>query len=46
MGVRFVRGRVADVNRDGEKLIIKATDLDLGNPLEIESDLVVLSVGQ
>lgn len=46
MGIKFVRGRVAEVRRDGEKLIIKATDLDLGNPIEIESDLVILSVGQ
>ena len=45
-GIKFIRGRVAEVARVGEKLIIKATDLDLGNPIEIESDLVILSVGQ
>jgi heterodisulfide reductase subunit A len=46
LGIKFVRGRVADVKRDGEKLILKAADMDLGNPLQIESDLVILSVGQ
>jgi heterodisulfide reductase subunit A len=46
MGIRFVRGRVAEVQRDGEKLILKGTDMDLGNPIQIESDLVILSVGQ
>ncbi|WP_455392603.1 CoB--CoM heterodisulfide reductase iron-sulfur subunit A family protein [[Eubacterium] cellulosolvens] len=46
MGVKFVRGRVAEVKRVGEKLVLKGTDLDLGNPIEIESDLIILSVGQ
>jgi heterodisulfide reductase subunit A len=46
MGIKFVRGRVAEVKRVGEKLVLKGTDIDLGNPIEIESDLVILSVGQ
>jgi heterodisulfide reductase subunit A len=46
MGVKFIRGRVAEVKRDGEILVLKASDIDLGNPIEIESDLVILSVGQ
>jgi heterodisulfide reductase subunit A len=46
MGIKFVRGRVAEVQRVGDKLILKGTDLDLGNPIKIESDLVILSVGQ
>jgi heterodisulfide reductase subunit A len=46
MGIKFVRGRVAEVKRVGEKLVLKATDIDLGTPIEIESDLVILSVGQ
>lgn len=46
MGIKFIRGRVAEVQRDGDKIIIKGTDLDLGNPIQIESDLVILSVGQ
>ena len=45
-GIHFIRGRVAEVKRVGEKLVLKGTDLDLGNPIEIESDLVILSVGQ
>jgi heterodisulfide reductase subunit A len=46
MGIKFVRGRVAEVKRVDEELILKGTDLDLGNPIEISSDLVILSVGQ
>jgi heterodisulfide reductase subunit A len=46
LGVQFIRGRVAEVKRVGDKLILKGTDVDLGNPIEIESDLVILSVGQ
>ncbi len=46
MGIKFIRGRVAEVERDGDKLILKGTDMDLGNPIQIESDLVILSVGQ
>jgi len=46
MGIIFIRGRVAEVKRVNDKLIIKGTDIDLGNPIEIESDLVILSVGQ
>jgi heterodisulfide reductase subunit A len=45
-GVNFVRGRVSEVfERDG-KVILRCEDVDAGTPLEIESDLVVLSVGQ
>ncbi len=45
-GVNFVRGRVSEVfERDG-KIILRCEDVDAGTPLEIESDLVVLSVGQ
>ncbi len=45
-GVNFVRGRVSEVfERDG-KIILRCEDVDVGAPLEIESDLVVLSVGQ
>ncbi len=46
MGIKFIRGRVAEVKRVGEKLVLKGTDIDLGNPIEIDSDLVILSVGQ
>jgi heterodisulfide reductase subunit A len=46
MGISFVRGRVAEVVMEGEKLYVKATDVDAGNPIEIKTDLVILSVGQ
>ena len=45
-GIQFVRGRVCDVNRNGDKLTVRAEDTDSGTLLEIDSDLVVLSVGQ
>jgi heterodisulfide reductase subunit A len=47
MGIKFVRGRVSHVDRlpDGQ-LRIHAEDLDLGVPVEVMADMVVLSVGQ
>jgi len=46
VGVNFVRGRVSEVfERDGT-IVLRCEDVDAGTPLEIESDLVVLSVGQ
>jgi heterodisulfide reductase subunit A len=45
-GVNFVRGRVGEVFEKGGKIILRCEDVDAGTPLEIESDLVVLSVGQ
>jgi heterodisulfide reductase subunit A len=45
-GIQFVRGRVCDVARKGDKLTVRAEDTDTGTLLEIDSDLVILSVGQ
>ncbi len=45
-GVNFVRGRVSEVFENDGKAILRCEDVDAGTPLEIESDLVVLSVGQ
>jgi heterodisulfide reductase subunit A len=45
-GIKFVRGRVAEINRTGDKLLLRAEDVDLGSFLEIESDLVILAIGQ
>lgn len=46
-GVIFMRGRVAEMLEGNEgKLIVRTEDADLGESLEIESDLVVLAVGQ
>lgn len=46
MGVKFVRGRVARVEKVGDKLVLSAEDKDLGEQVQVESDLVILSVGQ
>lgn len=46
VGVNFVRGRVSEVFEKNGKVILRCEDVDAGTPLEIESDLVVLSVGQ
>lgn len=46
LGVRFMRGRVAEVQKRGDKLALKTEDVNLGEIFNIESDLVVLSVGQ
>ncbi len=45
-GVQFVRGRVAEVIADKGGLEVRSVDVDIGDPISIESDLVVLSVGQ
>ncbi len=45
-GVNFVRGRVSEIFHKNGKIILRCEDVDAGTPLEIESDLVVLSVGQ
>ena len=45
-GILFVRGRVSDVMPSGGKLHVRAEDTDSGNLLDIESDMVVLAVGQ
>jgi heterodisulfide reductase subunit A len=42
-GVKFVRGRAAEVIPNGDKLVVRAADTILGMPLEEEFDLVVLS---
>lgn len=41
--VRYVRGRVAKVLPEGEKLLVRAEDSLIGNPIEVEADLVVLA---
>jgi heterodisulfide reductase subunit A len=46
MGIRFVRGRIAEVQKKGEKLILRSENLDLNEPMGYESDLVILAVGQ
>lgn len=45
-GINFVRGRVSEVVEDKGKIFVRAADTDSDTLLNIESDLVVLSVGQ
>lgn len=42
-GVRYIRGRVAKVLETGNKLIVRAEDSLIGNPVEVEADMVVLA---
>ncbi len=46
LGVIFVRGKPSEINRDPStgKLVVDVEDTFLNRPLEIESDLVALSV--
>jgi len=41
--VRYIRGRVAKVIESGGKLLVRAEDSLIGNPVEVEADLVVLA---
>ncbi len=45
LGVNFIRGRISQINEKPitANLLIRAEDMMLGEPIEIESDLVVLS---
>jgi len=42
-GVVFVRGRGAQVLPDGDRLIVRAEDTDLGRPVNLPVDMVVLA---
>lgn len=43
--VAFVRGIVTEITKRGDKLLVKGEDTTLGRPVEVEMDLVILSVG-
>lgn len=45
LGVNFIRGRISQINEDPKtkNLLIRAEDMMLGEPLELEAELVVLS---
>jgi heterodisulfide reductase subunit A len=45
-GINFVRGRVSEVVVDKGKTFVRASDTDSDTLLNIDSDLVVLAVGQ
>jgi heterodisulfide reductase subunit A len=45
LGVNFIRGRISQINEvpETKNLLIRAEDMMLGDPLELEAELVVLS---
>jgi len=44
-GVRYRRGSVSEIYRRGDRVVVRAEDTLLGEPLEMEADLVVLATG-
>lgn len=44
-GVIYRRGNPSEIIRRGEKVVVRAEDTLLGEPLEVEADLVVLAIG-
>ncbi|MFQ5519778.1 MAG: FAD-dependent oxidoreductase [Candidatus Methylomirabilia bacterium] len=44
-GVEFIRGRIADVQEEGHRLLIRAEDTLSSSPLRMHVDLLSLSVG-
>jgi heterodisulfide reductase subunit A len=45
-GINFVRGRISEIVEDKGKVFVRAADTDSDTLLNIDSDLVVLAVGQ
>ncbi len=45
-GVIFTRGRVVHIQQAGDHLTLSYEDMEIGEPVVAEADLVVLSVGQ
>jgi heterodisulfide reductase subunit A len=44
-GVLYRRGNPSEVLRRGDRVVVRAEDTLLGEPVEVEADLVVLAVG-
>ena len=44
-GVIYRRGNPSEIVKRGDKVIVRAEDTLLGEPIEVEADLVVLAVG-
>ena len=44
-GVRYRRGSVSEIYKRGDRVVVRAEDTLLGEPLEVEADMVVLAVG-
>lgn len=43
--VNYIRGIVTEIIKKGDKLLIKGEDTTMGRPMEVQMDMVVLSVG-
>jgi heterodisulfide reductase subunit A len=43
--VQYVKGVISEVLQKGDKLIVRGEDTTMGRPMELEMDMVVLSVG-
>lgn len=43
--VNYIRGIVTEIIKKGDKLLIKGEDTTMGRPMEVQMDVVVLSVG-
>lgn len=43
--VNFVKGIVSEILAKGDKMLVRGEDTTMGRPMEVEMDLVVLSVG-
>ncbi|UCG69177.1 MAG: CoB--CoM heterodisulfide reductase iron-sulfur subunit A family protein [Thermoplasmata archaeon] len=46
IGVKFMRGRCAEIQRKEKDLVLRTEHIELGDILEMRSDLVVLATGQ
>jgi len=44
-GVIYRRGNPSEIVRRGERVVVRAEDTLLGEPVEVEADLVVLAIG-
>jgi heterodisulfide reductase subunit A len=44
-GAMYRRGSVSEIYKRGDRVVVRAEDTLLGEPLEMEADLVVLAVG-
>jgi len=44
-GVRYRRGSVSEIYKRGDRVVVRAEDTLLSEPLEVEADMVVLAVG-
>jgi heterodisulfide reductase subunit A len=44
-GVIYRRGSVSEIYKRGDRVVVRAEDTLLGEPLQVEADLVVLAIG-